>query len=359
MALPTRLAPSAALALAGILITAADLAPRPVRVQSVQFTQSDQALTYSGTIEARVQADLAFRVGGKIIERPVNLGDHVTAGQMLARLDPTDLQLALEAQIQAVASDAADAANARAELRRYARLGQTSPAYMASEYEKRQSTAAMADARLAQARRQLGQAQDQLAYATLRADADGAITALPMQIGQVVQTGQTVATLAHSREIEANVDVPENRLPDVRAATTVTVTLWSAPDRPMRGKVREIGALADSASRTFGVRITLLDPPPEGSLGMTATVRFDRASGTPVALLPASALADSQGRAAVWVLDSATSRASLRPVLVAALSGDGTVAVAGGLRPGELVVTAGAGEIRADMPVVAWAGAQH
>jgi RND family efflux transporter MFP subunit len=356
MASLTRLA---LLAVSTGLIAAADLAPRPVRVQTVQFTPSEQALTYSGTIEARVQAELAFRVGGKVIERPVNLGDHVKAGQVLARLDPTDLRLALEAQLQAVAADAADAANSRAELRRYARLGQSSPAYMQSELEKRQATALMADARLAQARRQLAQDQDQLDYAVLRADADGAITALPMQVGQVVQAGQTVATLAHAQEIEADVDVPENRLPDVRAADRVTVALWSAPDQKLRGKVREIGALADSSSRTFSVRVSLLDPPPQGVLGMTATVQFDHDGGTPVALLPASAIADAAGKPAVWVLDPAASRATLRPVQVAALANDGTVAISAGLHNGDQVITAGANEVRNDMPLVAWVGAQH
>jgi len=349
----------AVLAFSGGLIVAADQAPQPVRVQTVQFSPAEQALTYSGTIEARVQADLAFRVGGKIIERPVNLGDHVKAGQVLARLDPVDLRLSLEAQVQAVAADAADATNARAELRRYARLGEGSAAYMASEYEKRQSASAMADARLAQARRQLAQAQDQLAYTELRADADGAITALPMQVGQVVSAGQTVATLAHGREIEADVDVPENRLPDIRAADRVTVALWSAPDRKLRGCIREIGALADTASRTFSVRVSLLDPPPENGLGMTATVEFAHAAGVPVVLLPAAALVDEGGRPAVWVLAPAAPRAALRVVQVAAMTGDGMVAVTGGVHDGEQVVTAGAHEVRPDMPLVAWPGALH
>jgi len=353
----------ALLALAGGPVAAADLAPRPVRVQAVRFTPSEQALTYSGTIEARVQAEIAFRVSGKIIERPVNLGDQVKAGQVLARLDPTDLRFALEAELQAVASAAADAVNARAELRRYTRLGEASPAFMQSELEKRQASALMAEARLAQARKTLAQSQDQLAYSVLRADADGAITSLPMQVGQVVQAGQTVASLAHGGEIEADVEVPENRLPDIRAADRVTVSLWSAPDRKLRGRVREIGALADSASRTFDVRVTLLDAPPESGLGMTASVQFDRAAGQPVAVLPASALVGGMdklgGTPAVWVLDAAASRAALRPVQVEALSNDGMVAVRGGLHEGDQVITAGASEMRADLPVVAWSGAQH
>jgi RND family efflux transporter MFP subunit len=342
------------------LTAAADLPPRPVRVQTIALLPSERVATYSGTIQARVQADLAFRVGGKIVERPVDLGDRVREGQLLARLDPTDLRYALEAQSQAVASAEADAANARAEMQRYERLGRTSPAFMLSEYVRRQTALSGAEAKLAQASRQEALARNQLAYGELRADADGLVTALPMQVGQVVQAGQAVATLAHSREIEAAVDVPENRLPEVRAADAVTVTLWSAPDRPIRGRVREIGALADSASRTFAVKITLIDAPAQDiGLGMTAAVRFVRHAGPPAALLPASALTDRDGTPAVWVLDSKAARASLRPVTLAGASDDGMVSVTGGLRAGEQVVTAGVEQMRADLPVSAWAGAAY
>jgi RND family efflux transporter MFP subunit len=347
------------LCLSAAATAAAGPAPRPVRVQTVSFSPSEQSLTYSGTIQARIQADIAFRVAGKIIERPVNLGDHVTAGQLIARLDPTDLRWSLEAQAQAAAADAADAANASAELRRYTRLGPASPAFMSSEYDKRQSAAAMAQARLAQARRLFAQAQDQLAYTELRADADGAITSLPAQIGQVVSIGQTIATLAHGREIEADVAIPENRLPDIRAAGQISVALWSDPSRPLRGRLREIGALADPASRTFNVRITLIDAPPQDSLGMTAAVRFSRAAGPPLALLPASALTDAQGSPAMWVLDAGIARACLHPVQIAAVADNGMVAVSAGLHQGDQVVTAGTAELRPDLPVIAWAGTQH
>jgi RND family efflux transporter MFP subunit len=213
---------------------------------------------------------------------------------------------------------------------------------------------------LAQAQRQLALARNQLGYSELRADADGLVTALPMQVGQVAQAGQTAASLAHSREIEAAVDIPENRLPDVRAADEVTVTLWSEPDHPMHGRVREIGALADPASRTFAVKIALLDPPRDGlGLGMTAAVRFARHAGTPLVLLPASALSDRDGVPAVWVLDPKASRASLRPVTLAAASDNGVISVISGLHEGEQVVTAGASQMRADLPVSPWSGAAY
>jgi RND family efflux transporter MFP subunit len=350
----------AVLGLSAGLICAADAQPRPVRTQKITLTPAEQAMTYSGTIQARVQADLAFRVGGKIIDRPVNPGDRVKEGQLLARLDPADLRLSLDSAAQAVAAAAADAMNARADLSRYRRLGTSSPAFLPAELDKREAAVAGDEARLAQARRQMALARDQLAYAELRADADGLVAALPMQVGQVVQAGQTVATLAHAREIEAVVDVPENRVPDIRAADTVTVALWSDPEKALPGRVREIGALADAASRTYQVKVTITDPAAQGlGLGMTATVRFAHRAGAPLALLPATALADAGGSPAVWVLDPAAQRASLRKVTLASISGDGMIAISAGLRGGEDVVTAGTSELRPDLPVAAWSGPLH
>ncbi len=344
---------------AGLIAAAGPLA-RPVRTTTVVFTPAEQDFAYSGRIEARVQADLAFRVGGKVIARPVNLGDHVKAGEVLARLDPADLRFSQESAAASVAAAQADAANARADYQRYTRLGRASPAFLPAEMDKRRAALDGAVARLAQAQRQYALARDQASYGTLRADSDGFVAALPVQVGQVVTAGQTAVSLAHSAEIEAAVDVPENRLPDVRAATDISVALWSDPAHPLPGKLREIGALADPASRTFPVRVTIAGPAAQTlGLGMTATVRFARTAGPPVVFLPASALTDRDGAAAVWVLDSAASRAARRKVTLAALRGDGTIAVIGGLHAGEQVVTAGTSELRDDLPVTAWPGAIH
>jgi len=142
----------------------------------------------------------------------------------------------------------------------------------------------------------------------------------------------------------------------VRSATDISVTLWSSPGEMLRGRLREIGALADPASRTFAVRITLLDRPHNLALGMTAAVRFVHPAGAPVALVPATAIADEGGRPAVWVLDPRRQRAALRPVQVAAYRADGTVAIASGLATGDEVVTAGKLQLDPDMPVTAWTG---
>jgi membrane fusion protein, multidrug efflux system len=331
--------------------------PRQVRVQTIQLTSQEIAVSYSGTVQPRVLADLGFRIGGKVIDRPVNIGDQVVTGQVLARLDPADLRRTLEAGEQLVAAAAADARNTRADFDRYDRLGRLSPAFLPSEYDKRHAAMEMAKARLAQAERQLELARNQLDYATLQADADGVITALPVEVGQVVTAGQIVASLAHSAETDVVVDVPENRLPDIRTASLVSVTLWSAPDRILKGRLREIGARADPTSRTFAVKISVLDPP-KGilSLGMTASVRFVRPAETPVVLVPSTALTDQDGAPAVWVLDTAHQRAALRRVQVAAYTGDGMVTITAGLVPGDQVVTAGTGLISSDMAVTAWSG---
>jgi len=130
-------------------------------------------------------------------------------------------------------------------------LGHGSSAYLPSQYDRRESSDRMAAARVVQAARQVALARSQHSYSALAADADGVITALPLQLGQVVAAGQVVATLAHAAAVEVVVDVPENRLAEAQAATDIGIALWAAPGTPLHGKVREVGALADTASRTF------------------------------------------------------------------------------------------------------------
>jgi multidrug efflux system membrane fusion protein len=308
-------------------------------------------------VRARVLVDLGFRVGGKVIERPVNVADPVKAGDVLARLDPGDRRLAVEAAESVQAAAEAEAGNARTLFERYEGLGSRSSAFVPTEYEQRRAAMLSATARLEQAKRQLSMARAQLGYDVLAADADGVITALPVESGQVVTAGQTVASLALTNETEIVVDVPENRLAEVRDAQTIGITLWAAPEREIKGRLREIGALADPASRTFAAKISVLDPPAGLlNLGMTATVRFTGPNEAPVVILPASALVGSDGQASVWVLDEAAKRAAPRKVDVLRFGADGTVTIGGGLSAGEKVVTAGADLLDRDMPVTAWEG---
>ncbi len=340
-----------------LLCMAAGEPPRPVRVVTVSLQPLPSHLVFSGTVQPRVQADLAFRVAGKVTERLVQTGDHVKAGQVLAKLDQGDLQLSQETAEAALQAALADASNAESDLARYKRLGHASSAYLPSQYDRRESADRMAAARVVQAARQVALARSQRSYSALASDADGIVTALPMQVGQVVAAGQVVATLAHTDAVEVVVDVPENRMAEAQAATDVGIALWADPGKTLHGKVREVGALADSASRTFTVKVAVQDAPPGLlSFGMTATVTFGQ-PGPPVAQLPATALTDRGGQPAVWVLDPALKRAKLRPVALAGYGGDGSLLVRSGLADGEEVVTAGVGQIEPDMAVTAWAGA--
>ena len=328
--------------------------PRPVRVETAVYSTLADTFVYSGTVQARRQAELGFRVGGKIVSRAVDPGARVHARDVLAQLDPADLRLAMEGASSAVIAAEAEATNMRAEFRRYASLGQGSPAYVAAEYDKRAAQLAMADARLTQARRQSALAQSQLGYGTLMADADGVVTAVMAEIGQVVQPGQTVVSLAHTAATEIVVDVPENRLSTVRTAPAVSVALWSQPDHVLEGRVREIGARADSASRTYAVRISLPDGN-DAPLGATATVQWTAAAAAPVIVLPATALVQRDGHPAVWVLDPTQHRATPHAVTVGGYREDRVVLLEG-LKGGEQVITAGATQIDPDMAVIAWTG---
>jgi RND family efflux transporter MFP subunit len=282
----------------------------------------------------------------------------VLAGQSLARLDPVDPRLSVEAEAQAVRAAEAEAVNARADFGRYQRIGSNSPAWLPSEFDRRHAALDGAEARLAQAQRQFALARDQLDYTTLTANAPGVITDLKLEVGQVVAAGQTAITLAQTAETEIVVDVPENRLPDIRSARTVDIRLWSQPDTPLTGQVREIGALADPVSRTFAVKVKVLGAPSGVlGLGMTASVRFGQDSDAMVAHLPASAVASVEGAPSVWVLDPAAHRAVAHRVQVSGWLGDGDVAINGGVAAGAQVVTAGAAQLDSVTPVVAWTGA--
>ena len=342
------------------ITASAEEAVRPVRVQTIQYEPEQTSITYPGTVQARIQASLGFRVGGKVTERWVDIGDRVTPGQELARLDPIDAGLTLESAGLAVRAAEAEAVNARAEFQRYKGLGRNSPAFLPSEFDKRQAALDGAEARLSQSQRQFALARDQLDYTTLRSDAAGVITDLKLEVGHVVATGQTVFTLAHTSETEIIVNVPENRLPEIKTASAIQIRLWAQPDVVMSGRVREIGALADPASRTFVVKITISGAPADApGLGMTAAVRFARDAERNVARVPASAVVSVNGLPSVWTLDPALRRATVHAVRIAAWLGDGQVAISDGVPAGAQVITAGASQVDANTPLVAWAGARR
>lgn len=312
---------------------------RTVIVQTVTEAPN-QGAALTGEIRARHEADLAFRVGGRLVARPVDVGSTVHAGQPLARLDPADLQLAAVAARAQLAAAESDAATTAAERQRYAGLLARKFVSQAA-FDARDNAANAAAARLDQSRAQSRIAGNQAAYGTLSSDYPAVVTAVLADAGQVVAAGQPVLRVARPEEKEVAVAVPENRVDELRAAKTLAVHLWARPETPLRGELRELAPAADPATRTYAARIRLLDPPPSVRLGMSARVSLaDRPPG--VLLVPLTAIADPGDGARVWVV--ADGRVQPRPVRVAAFREDGAL-IADGLRAGEQVVVAGIAQL--------------
>ena len=344
------LAVAATLALAGCSREeAAAPAPRSVIAQVVGTKSDEGANVYSGEVRARYENDLAFRVGGKVTARLVDVGATVTKGQALARLDPQDAQLGVEAARSQRAAAEADHVLAKAELERYRDLYARNFVSRAV-LDAREMTFNTTKARLEQAKAQLATAQNQSSYTALVAEADGVITAVNLEPGQVVSAGQTVMRFARPEEKEVAINVPETRLAELRDAKEISVSVWAAPDRAYRGRIREVAPHADAATRTFTVKIALLNPDAAVRLGMTANVALGDGTPHQVITLPLTAIAQHDGQPVVWVVDPRTNKVNLRPVVVGTYREDGVV-VRDGLKPGEIVVTVGVHKLLPDETV--------
>ncbi len=332
-----------ALALAGCIETAADTPVqepvRPVRAETIRYEIPPQSLTLAGTVAPRQETALGFRVAGKVVARSVDIGQRVVPGQIIAELDAGDYRLQLQSMQAQVMAAEADLAKARADLTRYEGI-KASPAFNAATYDQRRMAADTAAARLSQLRQQQQMMQNQLGYATLRADAAGVVTAAPVEAGQTVAAGQTIVRVARTAEKEVVVSIPEQRIPDLKAAGAVAVSLWAVPGRTYEAKLRELSPTADPALRTFTARFTIADADEAVQLGMTATLALAAAKPQPVAALPLSALFQKDGGPALWVVDPQSGALTLKPVVVAAYH-ESAVLIASGVQAGEMVVTAG------------------
>ncbi len=312
---------------------------RPVHAVAVSLASDEQEVTYTGDVRARWETALGFRVPGKIVARLVEVGQQVKTGQVLARLDPEDQKLSAEAAKQQLMAARSDFQQAKADLVRYKELVDKG-FISAAEFDRRKTTYQTAAARLEQATAQLELNRNQTEYTTLRADHDGVVTAVLAEVGQVVSAGQAVVKTARLDEKEVAVNVPENRLVELRAAKDADVSLWASPGKIYKGRIREISPSADNVTRTYTVKVTVLDPDASVQLGMTANVRLRGGVRAEVARLPLTALFQKGDEAAVWVIDPKTQQVTLKPVLVGRYTQD-YVTVVSGLNDGDLIVRAG------------------
>lgn len=294
--------------------------------------------TFTGIVEARVQSDLGFRVGGKILERSVNMGQRVQKGQILMRLDSVDLKLSFAAQQANVEAARAKYTQAKADEARYAALVKTG-AVSRQEYDQARAALDSAKAQLDAAEAQARVSDNSSEYAALLADADGVIVRTLSEPGQVVAAGQTVIQLAHDGPREALINLPEGVRPDL--GTTASARLYGR-DQIYQARLRELSDAADPASRTFAARYVLEGEAASAPLGSTVTIELlvRQNSGNRAVLVPIGAIHDRGTGPGVWVVDD-KSEVKFRSVTIASVGQEQAV-LSGGIQAGEKVVALGA-----------------
>jgi len=354
LAVPMRL-PLLSVLLVSLLAACSKPAPAPepvraVRTLRVEAGSASLQHAYPAEVRARAESRPAFRVGGKLVKRLVNVGDVVKAGQALAEIDPGDLRLGQEAARAGLGAAQAQLAFNEAEFKRYITLREQG-FISGVELERREAglkaTRAQAEQAIAQARLQGNQA----GYAVLTAEVPGIVTAVDAEPGTVLAAGTPVLRLAHDGPRDAVFSVPEDRAAAMRAllgqAGTLQLRAWGG-EGTSPATVREVAAAADPVTRTFLVRADIGRT--DLRLGQTATVLAAQQPQPGVIKLPLTAVFEQGGKTSVWLVDPAAMTVRAQPIAVGGAEGN-LVVVAGGLQPGQAVVTAGVHTLTAGQTV--------
>ena len=335
-----------AVALLGVGLSACDpteadprLEPPLVRIATVQPAASSER-AFTGVISARIQSNLGFRVGGKIIERLVDTGQSVKLGQPLMKLDRADLDLAIAARDKAVEAARATAVQARADEARYRKLLADGWASR-QRYEQAKSALDNAEAQLSAAEANAQVARNEGDYSVLLADADGVIVETLGEPGQVVAAGQIVIRLAHTGPREATVNLPEAIRPAIGSEAERDASMAIDGRRVPRRMLRQLSDAADPVTRTYEARYVLEGAAAEAPLGATVTIRIPDDSLAKIVEVPLGAITDKGATSGVWLIDQSTSTVTFRPVKLAGL-GEETARIKQGLAVGDQVVAIGA-----------------
>jgi len=347
---PARLAVPLMAALSAVLgIAACSKVPvatedvRPVRTLTVSPRSTSAAVDFAGEVRPRVETRAGFQVAGRMTQRFVEVGQLVRQGQPLATIDPQDYRLVAEASEAARTSAQVDRDQQRADYKRFEDL-QAKGFISQAELDRRKASLDAAEARYAQAVANARVTGNQTGYATLRAPHDAVVMAIDAEVGQVVAAGQSVVRLAQTGEKEVLIGIPEQQLAALKGASEISVRLWSG-GAPIKGTLRELSPVADPATRTFPARIGLVSPPATAALGMTATVSFAIPLPQPVITLPLQALLVESGATHAWRYDAATGTVRRTRVSIGNVAGN-EVVVTEGLNAGDVVVTAGAHQLK-------------
>ena len=323
---------------------------RPALSYRIPATSGSDNDVFAGDVHARIEADHAFRVGGKISQRLVDAGATVKKGQVLARIDPQDLRFAADAGKAQVAAQQTEADYADAELKRFQDLfmkGFVSK----SALDQKVNLANAGKARLNAARAQSSVSINQEGYATLTAETSGVVTQVMAEAGQVVAPGQPVMKIANPQEKELSISVPEAKIGEFKgkgaAARELRVGLWSNPGKYYKAKIREIGGAADPVTRTYAVRISLLETDDAIQLGMSAYAVFAGANEANTLAVPLSALYVRDKTTGVWQI-AADGKVALKAVTVVQYRETSAIIKPsnGSVKAGDIIVAAGVHKLR-------------
>jgi RND family efflux transporter MFP subunit len=321
---------------------------RPVFAQQVRYEPAVHERSFVATVRPRIESDLGFRVTGKVARRLVEVGEMVKAGEVLATLDEADLGLQLDQAQAELRAARGNQVQVRADLKRgevLQKQGWTTEASL----EKQRAATDESDGRVLRAERAVSLATNSLAYASLRANDDGVVTATAVEPGQVVAAGQMAVRVARLEEKEAVVAVPE-ALVDRLSKGKATVSLWSQQDRVYAAHLRELSPGADAATRTYQARFTIVGAGDDIRFGMTATVTLSDPAAGQVARLPLSAVIDEGKGPALFVVDRKTGALQRKPIDVTGYEAR-DVLVKGGVAEGEWIVALGTQKLDAAQKV--------
>ena len=316
---------------------------RPVRVITVTEQQAGETVSLSGVVEAKTEVDLAFRIGGRMVQRFVNVGDRVEAGKLIAQLDSQDEENAVRAATASLSAAEGKFLEAEQNYDRQRQLlsrGHTTRQRYDAAVQTLNTLRGQADV----ARAQLATAKTRLNDTHLYADAPGEVTVRGVNSGEVVQAGQMIVRIARKEGRDAVFDAPPSLIARVASDADIGVALSIDPAVVASGRVREVAPQADPQTGTFRVRVGLTNPPSEMRLGSSIVGRATLQGQAGMAI-PASALSRANGTPSVWVVDTASETVSSKPVEVASFRAS-EVIVSGGLAPGDVVVTAGIQSLR-------------
>ncbi|WP_298710694.1 efflux RND transporter periplasmic adaptor subunit [uncultured Veillonella sp.] len=313
-----------------------------VRTITIGEESGTTSAGYSGTIHNKTETNLAFQIGGRVLNKFVNVGDTVQAGQVIAQINGSDT----ESQVQN-AEGAVKAAQSAYELaetnaKRYREL-YAQQAISKLQLEQAENQLNAASAQLQQAEAGLNLSSNQNSYTNLIAPDTGIITALNLEAGQVVAAGQSIGTLAAGHEPEAVIALPEQELIKIHVGSPSNITFWALPDVTVQGVVREISPVPDPVARTYAVKIALQNPPKEVQLGMTANANLTTTDTSNITIPLTALVKDSNGNNAVYIIRD--KKAHLVPIKTGDF-GQNSVMVTSGLAKGDIVITAGTQQLQ-------------